>query len=149
MHRPSATLELLDIFAAYSPCFALPYDGAYRYVNSQWIVPTAASIKVLRGRYRNWRTVPITTVTYAARLDALIYYTNTLPKPFRDYENSANIYKSGGTILAPLASVASHLEHLDWHEYGSMYISIYFDWCLFGRNLVHCINQPRSLYQST
>ena len=140
----------MDIFAAYSPCFAVPYDYADRYWGTKQINPDANHVTVLAGRHRHWRTVSSTTVTYVARLEALIYYNHTLPHPLNDYENSVNIYKSGGIILAPLPSLASHTESFDSYHNYAMYLSLYFDWCLYGRNLVDYIKTlPRSLYWSS
>jgi hypothetical protein len=111
-------------------------------------------ITIIAGKNRHWRTVSSTTVTFAARLETVLYFynLNMLPHPENDYYNALSMYRLGASIVSPISGMVSHVEKFDdYRSYrtafddSSEYVSLYFDWVGFGQFLVNFIKSELSV----
>ena len=75
------------------------------------------------------------TVTFAARLHTVLTHWGALPHPLSDRQRSYALIDKGAHILAPLPSLAAHMEQLT----GDIedYVSLYFDWRAFARAAIN------------
>mmetsp|Transcript_11604 Transcript_11604/g.11626 ORF Transcript_11604/g.11626 Transcript_11604/m.11626 type:complete len:369 (+) Transcript_11604:102-1208(+) len=149
LHLPSATSELIEVFRSHDPCFAVPYDYADRYMMPQDINIDDGRVTVIAGRRRHWRSVSSITVTFATRGDAFSHFRYILPHPLNDFHNSLEITRLNGSIIAPLPSLASHIENYYYFDHRTQFISLYHDWHAMGRDLVeHIHTLSVSLYNT-
>lgn len=106
--RSDVFLRTAELFKAYAPCAAVPYDYPDRYtLRDETSRRAYARNVVLRAPRLHWRTVTSTTVTLAVRGVP----ASRLPTPRDDYGRSRALARRYG-IFAPIPSLASH-EHGD------------------------------------
>jgi len=149
LHLPTATAELVEVFISHDPCFAVPYDYADRYMMPEDVNIDDGRVTVIAGRRRHWRTVSSMTVTFATRGDSFLYFKDMLPHPLNDYHNSVEIIRHNGSIIAPLPSLASHIENYYYFNAYTQFVSLYHDWHAMGQELVTFLKTlPNSLYNT-
>eukprot|EP00614_Pseudopedinella_elastica_P028349 CAMPEP_0172635464 /NCGR_PEP_ID=MMETSP1068-20121228/199491_1 /TAXON_ID=35684 /ORGANISM="Pseudopedinella elastica, Strain CCMP716" /LENGTH=494 /DNA_ID=CAMNT_0013447693 /DNA_START=85 /DNA_END=1569 /DNA_ORIENTATION=- len=108
--HPTVFTALTELWAAYSPCMAVPYDYIDRYTSDggeRWAGGREALL-VTPGQH--WRTVTTSTVTYAVRGDVFraLEALDTLPEPWSDYPHSIRASALVG-IWAPVPGLAAHV----------------------------------------
>lgn len=133
VHAASELVEVMSLFASHDPPFIIPYDYPDRYTRSD--NRDAGSVSVVAGQHRHWRTAESMTVTFAARLHTVLTHRGSLPHPLSDRARSYALIDRGAYILAPLPSLAAHMERLT----GDIepYVSLYFDWRAFARDAIN------------
>jgi hypothetical protein len=110
--HPHVLTSLTEFWAAYHPCFVVPYDYIDRYTSDggdRW----GGQESILLAAGQHWRTVSSCTVTYALRADVyrVLKKYDVLPQPWSDYEHSKLVANLVG-IWAPLPGLAAH-RHAD------------------------------------
>ncbi|CAF3337566.1 unnamed protein product [Rotaria sp. Silwood2] len=105
-------------------------------------------ITIVAGRTRIWRSITSSTVTYAARLQTLLAFTEILFQPVNDWSNSKLVRYRGGNaaILSAFPSHCAHIEtavRSDGFRNGMDTVPFYKDWWMTAwEALVDAQSQP-------
>ena len=91
MLRPSALVEMMEVFKSHEPCFVRPNDGAEDYTLGAPEEAFPSESIVVAGSRRHWKTAISLSVTYAARMGTLDYFAGSFPIPTNDFLRSRKL----------------------------------------------------------
>ncbi|GMI31225.1 hypothetical protein TrRE_jg11366 [Triparma retinervis] len=113
MLRPSALVEMMEVFKSHEPCFVRPNDGAEDYTLGAPEEAFPSESIVVAGSRRHWKTAISLSVTYAARMGTLDYFAGSFPIPTNDFLRSRKLVEEKEvTFFSPLPTLALTTENL-------------------------------------